>query len=65
MCFIEKVDEFGKMNFIVRFKNNLLAKLKEKYFMKEQITTKEFNEAEKLLIISEQKYLSNEYFKQL
>ena len=65
MCFIEKVDEFGKMNFIVRFKNNLLAKLREKYFMKEQITTKEFNEAEKLSIISEQKYLSNEYFKQL
>ena len=47
------------------FKNNLLAKLRKKDFIKGQITTKKFNEAGKLWIISEQKYLSNEYFKQL
>ena len=51
--------------FVVRFKNNLLAKFRKKDFIKGQITTKEFNEAEKLWIISEQKYLSNENFKQL
>ena len=51
--------------FVVRFKDNLLAKLRKNDFIKGQITTKEFNEAEKLWIISEQKYLSNENFKQL
>ena len=51
--------------FVVRFKNNLLAKLRKKDFMKGQIDTKEFNEAEKLWKISEQKYLSNGNFKQL
>ena len=48
MCFIAKVNEIGKMNFVVRFKNNLLAKPREKNFMKERITSKEFNEVEKL-----------------
>ena len=51
--------------FVVRFKNNILAKFRKKDFVKGQITTKEFNEAEQLWIISEQKYLSNENFKQL
>ena len=46
--------------FIVWFKNQLLAKLKKNDFIKGQITTKEFNEAEKLWIICEEKYLSNE-----
>ena len=44
--------------FVVRFKNNLLAKLRE-------ITTKEFDETEKHRVISEQKYLSDENFRQL
>ena len=39
--------------FVVR-KNNLLAKLRKKDFIKGQITTREFNEAEKLWINSEQ-----------
>ena len=51
--------------FVIRVKNNLLAKLRKKDFIKGQIDTKEFNKAEKLWIISEQKYLSNENFKQL
>ena len=51
--------------FVIRFKNNLLAKLKKKDFIKGQIDIKGFNKAEKLWIISEQKYLSNENFKQL
>ena len=46
--------------FIVWFKNQLLAKLKKNDIIKGQITTKEFNEAEKLWIICEEKYLSNE-----
>ena len=32
--------------FVVRFKNDLLANLRKKDFIKRQITTKEFNEAE-------------------
>ena len=44
--------------FVVWFKNNLLAKLRK-------ITTKEFDETEKHRVISEQKYLSDENFRQL
>ena len=51
--------------FVLLFKNILLAKLRKKDFLKGQITTKKFNDAKKLWIISEQKYLSIENFKQL
>ena len=75
MCGLDKIVDASRYSslktllmvtcFVVRFKNNLLAKLRKKDFIKGQIDTKEFNKAEKQLIIREQKYLSNENFKQL